>query len=134
MTSSFSSRILARTHNKFLYFYFATNSCLQTFLVDQNINFEPCVILIRFSFYRTRKQTKSVTSSHLNGFLVEFREKIAQMNWNYKRGQVSCSPHPPPLCIQFLFQHNQHCLRGRGTVEIGFHNNIPKFFQEIEYE
>ena len=26
-------------------------------------------------------------SSHLNGFLVEFREKIAQMNWNYNPGQ-----------------------------------------------
>ena len=129
MTSSFSSHILARTHNKFLYFYFATNSCLQTFLVDQNINFEPCVILILFSFYRTRKQTKSVTSLHLNGFLVEFREKIAQMNWNYNPGQnpfatnatarqMRYFPSPLPLrprrsvdvMHSSLFQHNQHCL------------------------
>ena len=136
MTSSFSSHILARTHNKFLYFYFATNSCPQTFLVDQNINFEPCVILILFSFYRTRKQTKSVTSSHLNGFLVEFREKIAQMNWNYNPGQnpfatnatarqneaFSLPPSPSvpgvvlTLCIQVCFNTiNTAWGRGEGN-------------------
>ena len=49
-------------------------------------------------------------SSHLNGFLVEFREKIGQMNWNYNPGQnpfatnatarqneaFSLPPPPPP--------------------------------------
>ena len=40
------------------------------------------------------------------------------------------------LIIQVLFEHNQHCLAigEMGTAEIGSHNNIPKLFQEVEYE
>ena len=75
-------------------------------------------------------------SLHLNGFLVEFREKIAQMNWNYNPGQdpfatnatarqneaFSLPPPPPPLrprrsvdvIHSSFFQHNQHCLGGGG--------------------
>ena len=74
-------------------------------------------------------------SSHLNGFLVEFREKIAQMNWNYNPGQNPFAtnatarqneafslPPPPPLrprrsvdvIHSSFFQHNQHCLGGGG--------------------
>ena len=73
------------------------------------------------------------------------------MNWNYNAGQNSCATNatarqneafslpPPPRCSvdvmhSSLFQHNQHCLGKKGTVEIGSYNNIPKLFKEVEYE
>ena len=74
------------------------------------------------------------------------------MNWNYNPGQnffatnatarqneAFSLPPPPPapgavlkFCIQVCF--NTINTAWGGTVEIGSHNNIPKLFQQVEYQ
>ena len=116
----------------------------------------PVLLLICFSPHRTRKQTKPVTNSHLNGFRIFWSSFVRELRKRtgtttliktlspLTQQLVKMKHFPPPssstpgavltLCIQICFNTINTAWGGGGTVEIGSHNNIPKVFQEVEYK